>query len=80
MSSFFAHDTSIVDDNVKIGNDTKIWHFSHILSGSNIGTNCSFGQKIVVHSTESQWTALVYHLPQRTCGRRSNTDSYLGLL
>ena len=48
MSSFFAHDTSIVDDNVKIGDDTKIWHFSHILSGSNIGRNCSFGQNCVV--------------------------------
>jgi UDP-2-acetamido-3-amino-2,3-dideoxy-glucuronate N-acetyltransferase len=48
MSSFFAHDTSIVDDNVKIGDDTKIWHFSHILSGSNIGENCSFGQNCVV--------------------------------
>lgn len=48
MSNFYFHETSIVDDNVQIGENTKIWHFSHILSGSNIGTNCSFGQNCVV--------------------------------
>jgi len=46
--SFFVHSSSIVDDNVKIGNNTKIWHFSHILSGTTIGKNCSFGQNCVV--------------------------------
>ena len=48
MASYFAHESSYVDDNVTIGDDTKIWHFSHILSGSNIGANCSFGQNCVV--------------------------------
>ena len=48
MASYFAHESSYVDDNVNIGNNTKIWHFSHILSGSNIGANCSFGQNCVV--------------------------------
>lgn len=48
MASYFAHESSYVDDNVTIGDDTKIWHFSHILSGSNIGSNCSFGQNCVV--------------------------------
>ena len=46
--SFFVHDTSIVDENCEIGNDTKIWHFSHILSGSKVGSYCSFGQNCVV--------------------------------
>jgi UDP-2-acetamido-3-amino-2,3-dideoxy-glucuronate N-acetyltransferase len=46
--SFFVNDTSIVDENCKIGNDTKIWHFSHILSGSKVGSYCSFGQNCVV--------------------------------
>ena len=46
--SYFAHETAIVDDNVTIGEDTKIWHFSHILSNTNIGKNCSFGQNCVV--------------------------------
>jgi len=48
MASYFAHESSYVDGNVNIGDDTKIWHFSHILSGSNIGNNCSFGQNCVV--------------------------------
>lgn len=47
-SPFYHHPSSFVDDGVTIGNNTKIWHFSHILSGSNIGTNCSFGQNCVV--------------------------------
>jgi len=46
--SYFAHETAIVDDNVNIGENTKIWHFSHILSHTNIGKNCSFGQNCVV--------------------------------
>lgn len=45
---FFSHDTAIVDDNVTVGEGTKIWHFSHILSGTKIGKNCSFGQNCVV--------------------------------
>lgn len=48
MSNYFAHESSYVDDNVKIGSDTKIWHFSHVLSGTTIGDNCSFGQNCVV--------------------------------
>ena len=47
-NNFFVHETSIVDDNVYIGDGTKIWHFSHIISGTKIGTNCSFGQNCVV--------------------------------
>jgi UDP-2-acetamido-3-amino-2,3-dideoxy-glucuronate N-acetyltransferase len=48
MAKFFAHESSFVDNDVSIGDDTKIWHFSHILSGSTIGSNCSFGQNCVV--------------------------------
>ena len=48
MAKYFSHQSSYIDDNVKIGKDTKIWHFSHILSDSNIGDNCSFGQNCVV--------------------------------
>ena len=48
MAKYFAHKSSFVDDNVDIGDDTKIWHFSHILSNSTIGENCSFGQNCVV--------------------------------
>lgn len=48
MSNYIAHDSAYVDDDVSIGDNTKIWHFSHILSGSIIGENCSFGQNCVV--------------------------------
>jgi len=48
MAAFFSHESSFVDENVTIGDDTKIWHFSHILSDTSIGKNCSFGQNCVV--------------------------------
>ena len=48
MAKYFAHESSFVDENVNIGDDTKIWHFSHILSGTEIGERCSFGQNCVV--------------------------------
>ena len=48
MSGVFVHPTSIVDDNVEIGEGTKIWHFCHIQSGARIGENCSFGQNVNV--------------------------------
>ena len=44
--SFFVHPTSIIDDNVQIGDNSKIWHFCHIQSGAIIGKNCSFGQNV----------------------------------
>ena len=44
----FIHETSIVDDNVKIGDNTKIWFFCHIQSGAQIGEGCSFGQNVNV--------------------------------
>ncbi len=45
---FFVHNSSYIDDNCKIGKNTKIWHFSHIQSGTQIGENCSFGQNVNV--------------------------------
>lgn len=45
---YFSHETTYVDENVKIGQGTKIWHFSHILGDVTIGENCSFGQNCVV--------------------------------
>lgn len=48
MASYFVHESSYVEDNVTIGENTKIWHFSHVLGGSVIGKNCSFGQNCVI--------------------------------
>ena len=47
-STFYLHPSSYIDDNVNIGEGTKIWHFSHVLSQTTIGKNCSFGQNCVV--------------------------------
>lgn len=48
MCDYFVHDTSRVDEGVTIGSGTKIWHFSHIQSGAELGKNCSFGQNVNV--------------------------------
>lgn len=48
MIEFFIHPTSIIDENVGIGEGTKIWHFCHLQSGSKIGKNCSFGQNVSI--------------------------------
>ena len=45
---YFKHETAFVDDNVKIGSGSKIWHFSHIQSGAKIGKNCILGQNVNV--------------------------------
>jgi UDP-2-acetamido-3-amino-2,3-dideoxy-glucuronate N-acetyltransferase len=45
---YFAHETAVVDDGCKIGKGTKIWHFSHIMTGSEIGENCNIGQNVVI--------------------------------
>jgi UDP-2-acetamido-3-amino-2,3-dideoxy-glucuronate N-acetyltransferase len=45
---YFAHETAVVDANCTIGKGTKIWHFSHIMSGSIIGEHCNIGQNVVV--------------------------------
>ncbi len=46
MNDYFVHESSYIDENVKIGRGAKIWHFSHIQSGAVIGENCSFGQNV----------------------------------
>jgi UDP-2-acetamido-3-amino-2,3-dideoxy-glucuronate N-acetyltransferase len=48
VEEFFVHKSSYVDDGVEIGIGTKIWHFSHILSGSTIGERCNIGQNVVI--------------------------------
>jgi len=45
-NKYFIHESSYLDENVEIGEGTKIWHFSHIQSGSIIGKKCSIGQNV----------------------------------
>jgi UDP-2-acetamido-3-amino-2,3-dideoxy-glucuronate N-acetyltransferase len=47
-SNYFAHETSVVDPDCQIGEGTKIWHFSHIMSHCTIGKQCSIGQNVVI--------------------------------
>ena len=44
--SYFVHESSYVDDDVQIGEGTKIWHFCHIQKGARIGEKCSMGQNV----------------------------------
>lgn len=45
---YFCHESSFVDDDCIIGINTKIWHFSHIMSNAKIGAYCNIGQNVVV--------------------------------
>ncbi|MCX6304852.1 MAG: acyltransferase [Bacteroidetes bacterium] len=47
-SSYFAHESAIIDEGCKIGKGTKIWHFTHIMKGCEIGENCNLGQNVVI--------------------------------
>jgi len=48
--AYFKHESSYVDDGAIVGEGTKIWHFSHIMSGAQIGSKCSIGQNVNVGS------------------------------
>jgi UDP-2-acetamido-3-amino-2,3-dideoxy-glucuronate N-acetyltransferase len=48
MAAFFAHESSYVDAGAIVGDDTKIWHFTHVMSGARIGRECTIGQNVVV--------------------------------
>ena len=45
---YFAHESAILDEGCTIGEGTKIWHFSHIMSNCVLGENCNIGQNVVV--------------------------------
>lgn len=46
--NYFVHPSAIIDEGCEIGNGTKIWHFSHIMTGCKIGTQCNIGQNVVI--------------------------------
>lgn len=50
MADYFVHESSFIDQGAEVGKGTKIWHFSHVLSGAKIGERCSFGQNCCVSS------------------------------
>ncbi len=48
MKDYYAHETAVIDDGIQIGSGCKIWHFTHIMTGSVMGENCNLGQNVVV--------------------------------
>jgi UDP-2-acetamido-3-amino-2,3-dideoxy-glucuronate N-acetyltransferase len=46
--NYFVHESSYVDEPCEIGEGTKIWHFSHLMSNSKIGERCNIGQNVVI--------------------------------
>lgn len=48
MAAYQAHETAVIDPGCTIGDDTRIWHFSHIMTGCTIGEGCNIGQNVVI--------------------------------
>jgi UDP-2-acetamido-3-amino-2,3-dideoxy-glucuronate N-acetyltransferase len=48
MAKYYKHETAIVDDGAVIGNDSRVWHFSHVCGKAQIGTGVSLGQNVFV--------------------------------
>jgi len=48
--NYFAHDSAIIDQGATIGEESRIWHFSHVCSGARIGSGVSLGQNVFVGS------------------------------
>lgn len=46
--NFFAHETAVIDEGCSIGAETKIWHFSHVMSNCTLGEKCNIGQNVVI--------------------------------
>ena len=45
---YFAHETAVIDEPCSIGEGSKIWHFSHLMSNCSLGANCNIGQNVVI--------------------------------
>jgi len=45
---YTVHETAVIDEGCQIGCSTKIWHFSHLMTGCSVGKNCTIGQNVVI--------------------------------
>lgn len=50
LKKYYCHPTAIVDEGAIIGDDVKIWHFSHIMRDAKIGSRCNIGQNVMIAS------------------------------
>jgi UDP-2-acetamido-3-amino-2,3-dideoxy-glucuronate N-acetyltransferase len=48
MNDYFAHETAVIDEGCEIGKGSRIWHFSHIMTGARLGEKCNLGQNVVI--------------------------------
>ena len=48
MATYTAHESAYIDEGCRIGDDTRIWHFSHVMHGATIGARCNIGQNVVI--------------------------------
>lgn len=48
MKNYIAHETAVIDDGCIIGEGTRIWHFSHLMTGCVVGKNCTIGQNVMI--------------------------------
>ena len=46
--SAFVHATAVIDHDVVLGDETKVWHFVHVGTGARIGKRCALGQNVYV--------------------------------
>ncbi|MBO6223346.1 MAG: N-acetyltransferase [Bacteroidales bacterium] len=68
---YFAHPTAVIDEGCTIGEGTKIWHFSHIMTGSVIGECCNIGQNVVISPDV---------VLGRNCKVQNNVSVYTGVI
>lgn len=50
MTKAYIHPSSIVEDGAQVGEDTKVWLYSHIMPNANVGENCQIGQNVYIGS------------------------------
>jgi UDP-2-acetamido-3-amino-2,3-dideoxy-glucuronate N-acetyltransferase len=50
LADYYVHESSFIDEGAQIGEDSKIWHFCHVMTGARIGRNCVLGQNVLVAS------------------------------
>ena len=46
--AYFAHETAVIDEGACVGAGTKVWHFSHLMPGCQVGPGCNIGQNVVI--------------------------------